>query len=159
MFQGLGVRAFGVANHLRRGAGPADCLWEARGCKGHPFAAPWSPSGTAYSLVLSREWGHGYWGLYRGYYRDPFPHSLPSIREFKDLRIRDCLFSLFVRFRSSGQPRKGKTLIRNSKTRSHSYKKHIYKKNSNNSTKSEKTIIGTSLLLLVSNHDYNKCYN
>ena len=103
--------------------------------------------------------GDYYWGLYRYYYRDPFPHSLPSIREFKDLRIRDCLFSLFVRFRSSGQPRKGKTLIRNSKTRSHSYKKHIYKKNSNNSTKSEKTIIGTSLLLLVSNHDYNKCYN
>ena len=38
-----------------------------------------------FSLVLSREWGNGLWGLllglYRGYYRDPFPHSLLSTRE------------------------------------------------------------------------------
>ena len=37
------------------------------------------------SLVLSKEWGNGfwglYWGLYRDYYRDPFPHSLLSTRE------------------------------------------------------------------------------
>ena len=36
-------------------------------------------------LVLRREWGNGlwdyYWGLYRDYYRDPFPHSLRSTRE------------------------------------------------------------------------------
>ena len=36
-------------------------------------------------LVLRREWGNGlwdyYWGLYRDYYRDPFPHSLLSTRE------------------------------------------------------------------------------
>ena len=34
-------------------------------------------------LVLSKEWEPGayYWGLYRDYYRDPFPHSLLSIRE------------------------------------------------------------------------------
>ena len=34
-------------------------------------------------LVLSREWGNGdyYWGLYRDYYKDPFPHSLLSTRE------------------------------------------------------------------------------
>ena len=25
--------------------------------------------------------GHHYWRLYRGYYRDPFPHSLQSTRE------------------------------------------------------------------------------
>ena len=30
------------------------------------------------SLVLGREWGNGLWGLYRDYYRDPFPHSLLS---------------------------------------------------------------------------------
>ena len=36
-------------------------------------------------LVLSREWGMDYgdyyWGLYRDYYRDPFPHSLLSTRQ------------------------------------------------------------------------------
>ena len=26
-----------------------------------------------FCLVLSREWGNGLWGLYRDYYRDPFP--------------------------------------------------------------------------------------
>ena len=39
-----------------------------------------------YCLVFSRVWGNGYgdyyWGLYRGYCRDPFPHSLPSTRQF-----------------------------------------------------------------------------
>ena len=27
------------------------------------------------------DYGDSYWGLYKGYYRDPFPHSLLSIRE------------------------------------------------------------------------------
>ena len=27
-----------------------------------------------------------YWGLYRGYYRDPFPNSLLSTREFEGHR-------------------------------------------------------------------------
>ena len=27
------------------------------------------------------DYGDYYWGLYRGYYRDPFPHSLLSTRE------------------------------------------------------------------------------
>ena len=40
---------------------------------------------TSVSLVLSWEWGMGYgdyyWGLYRGYYRDPFPHSLLRTRQ------------------------------------------------------------------------------
>ena len=31
--------------------------------------------------------GHYYWGLYRDYYRDPFPHSLPSTRQTKELRV------------------------------------------------------------------------
>ena len=37
--------------------------------------------------MLSREWGNGlwvhYWGLYRDYYRDPFPHSLLRTRQFR----------------------------------------------------------------------------
>ena len=28
-------------------------------------------------------YGDCYWGLYRGYYRDPFPHSLRSTRQLK----------------------------------------------------------------------------
>ena len=34
-------------------------------------------------LVPSREWGYGdhYWGVYRDYYKDPFPHSLLSTRQ------------------------------------------------------------------------------
>ena len=27
------------------------------------------------------DYGDYYWGLYRGYYRDPFPHSLLSTRQ------------------------------------------------------------------------------
>ena len=47
--------------------------------------------------------GHGdyHWGLYRDYYRDPFPHSIPSTREqslngadsrllLKDFGVEDC---------------------------------------------------------------------
>ena len=37
-----------------------------------------------FCLMLRREWGNGLWGnswgLYRDYYRDPFPHSLLSTR-------------------------------------------------------------------------------
>ena len=45
-----------------------------------------------YCLVLSREWGNGYWGLYycglcRDYCRDPFPHSLLSTRESSTLLV------------------------------------------------------------------------
>ena len=25
-----------------------------------------------------------YWGLYRGYYKDPFPHSLLSTRQYRE---------------------------------------------------------------------------
>ena len=39
----------------------------------------------AVCLVLSREWGNGYgdyyWGLYKYYFRDPFPHSLLRTRQ------------------------------------------------------------------------------
>ena len=28
------------------------------------------------------DYGDNYWGLYRDYYRDPFPHSLLSTREY-----------------------------------------------------------------------------
>ena len=42
-------------------------------------------------LVLSKEWGNGlwdyYWGLYRDYYTDPFPHSLLSTRQFLTIRV------------------------------------------------------------------------
>ena len=27
------------------------------------------------------DYGDNYWGLYRGYYRDPFPHSLLSTKQ------------------------------------------------------------------------------
>ena len=41
-------------------------------------------------LVLSREFnGDHCWGLYRGYYRDPFPHSLLSTRQLL-LTCRDA---------------------------------------------------------------------
>ena len=33
------------------------------------------------SLVLRKDYRDYYWGLYRGYYRDPFPHALVSARE------------------------------------------------------------------------------
>ena len=33
--------------------------------------------------------GDDYWGVYRGYYRDPFPHSLLSTRQF---RVNPTLF-------------------------------------------------------------------
>ena len=32
-------------------------------------------------------YGDDYWGLYRDYYRDPFPHSLLSTREFGLVRV------------------------------------------------------------------------
>ena len=30
------------------------------------------------------DYGDYYWGLYRGYYRDPFPHSLLSTRQLQE---------------------------------------------------------------------------
>ena len=32
-------------------------------------------------------YGGYYWGLYRDYYRDPFPHSLPSTRQLSKDRL------------------------------------------------------------------------
>ena len=55
-----------------------------------------SASMTLYSLVLSREWGNGLWGLlkwglYRDYYRDPFPHSLLSTRQSRTRLVTPTL--------------------------------------------------------------------
>ena len=47
--------------------------------------------------------GDYYWGLYWGYYRDPFPHSLLSTREinWKDLEGLDAFQGLCL-LRGSG---------------------------------------------------------
>ena len=33
------------------------------------------------------DYGDYYWGLYRDYYRDPFPHSLLSTRQFESASV------------------------------------------------------------------------
>ena len=61
----------------------------------------------AYSAELSfwflvgnggMDYGDYYWGLYRDYYRDPFPHSLLSIRQYSAE-----LFQTGVGFRASSR--------------------------------------------------------
>ena len=34
------------------------------------------------------DYGDDYWGLYMDYYSDPFPHSLPSTRQTKEVAKR-----------------------------------------------------------------------
>ena len=43
---------------------------------------------TVWFLVGNRgmDYGGYYWGVYRGYYKDPFPHSLLSTRQIKLLQ-------------------------------------------------------------------------
>ena len=33
------------------------------------------------------DYGDDYWGLYKDYYWDPFPHSLLRTRQFRGLRL------------------------------------------------------------------------
>ena len=33
------------------------------------------------------EYGDNYWGIYRNYYRDPFPHSLLSTRQITSVYL------------------------------------------------------------------------
>ena len=33
------------------------------------------------------DYGDYYWGFYRDYYRDPFPHSLQSTRQLQALKL------------------------------------------------------------------------
>ena len=50
----------------------------------------WVYGFTVWSLVGNggMDYGDYYWGLYRGYYRDPFPHSLLSTRQYCSLLQR-----------------------------------------------------------------------
>ena len=38
------------------------------------------------------DYGDYYWGLYRDYYRDPFPHCLLSTRELSTLAVSTLVF-------------------------------------------------------------------